>query len=141
MACPTTPRTTATCWPASARLRAAASVILGFAARPAPAGRRVWPGISAPNQFLNWGEDRLLGYTRYGNARLDVLDADLEPTGRMITGVATDMVLDDAAGRLYVADDHDQVHVIGLPDGQPLGVWDGGAPWRWTPRTSACTST
>lgn len=106
------------------------SVILGFAAHDlAPDGERVWPGISTPNQFLSWGEDRLLGYTRYGSARLDVLDADLKPTGRMITGVrAMDMVLDDAAGRLYVADDHDRVHVIGLPDGQALGVWDGGAP-------------
>jgi photosystem II stability/assembly factor-like uncharacterized protein len=106
------------------------NVILGLAAHDlAPAGERAWPGLGTPNQFLNWGEDRLLGYTRYGSARLDVLGADLAPTGRIVTGVrAVGMVLDDAAGRLYVADDHDRVHVIGLPDGEAIGVWEGGAP-------------
>ncbi len=106
------------------------NVILGFAAYDlTPAGERAWPGLGTPNQFLNWDEDRLLGYTRYGSARLDVLDADLASTGRIVTGVrAVGMVLDDAAGRLYVADDHDRVHVIGLPDGQNIGIWEGGAP-------------
>lgn len=106
------------------------NVILGFAARDlTPAGERAWPGAAAPGLFLNWGTDRLLGYTRYGSARLVVLDAQLKPVGRVITGVrALDMALDDAAGRLYVADDHDRVHVIGLPDGREIGLWEGGPP-------------
>lgn len=106
------------------------SVILTFKASDlTPAGERVWQPLGVPNQFVNWGSNRLLAFTRYGPARLEILDPALNSVGRFITGVQiVNLALDDTASRLYVADDHDRVHVLALPDGRRLGTWKGGPP-------------
>ncbi len=91
---------------------------------------QAWPDQQAPTVFVPWGSDRLVGFAPAGAARLALLDREsLAPEGRIITGVhAIDLVLDDGAGVLYVADDHDRIHVLRLPDGTVRGVWEGGSP-------------
>ena len=85
---------------------------------------QAWPDQQAPTVFVPWGSDRLLGFAPAGAARLALLDREsLAPEGRIITGVhAIDLVLDDGAGVLYVADDHDRIHVLRLPDGAVSAV-------------------
>jgi hypothetical protein len=87
------------------------------------------PG-DVPEAFASSGEEMLLGLQRRGGARLSVLDpADLSSTREVILGVKlTDMALDEAGNRLYVADDQDRIHVLGLPGGGVQAVWDGAAP-------------
>ena len=89
-----------------------------------------WPDQEAPSAFVAWGSDRLVGFTPAGAARLALLDAgSLASQGRIITGVrATDIALDDGSGTLYVSDDHERVHVLKLPEGEEIGLWEGGSP-------------
>jgi len=89
-----------------------------------------WQGQEAPAVFVPWGSDTLVGFTPAGSARLALLDAaDLALQGRIITGVrATDIALDNGSGTLYVSDDHERVHVLKLPEGQEIGLWEGGPP-------------
>jgi DNA-binding beta-propeller fold protein YncE/photosystem II stability/assembly factor-like uncharacterized protein len=83
-----------------------------------------------PDIFAPYGEDMLLGLRRNDGARLSSLDpADLSSTRDVILGVKlVEMALDEAGRRLYVADDQDRVHVLGLPQGDARAVWDGSAP-------------
>lgn len=87
-----------------------------------------WPDQEAPAAFVPWGSDRLVGFTPSGAARLALLDAaSLASEGRIITGVrATDIALEDGSGTLYVSDDHERIHVLKLPEGQEIGLWEGG---------------
>ena len=89
-----------------------------------------WPEQEAPAVFLPWGRDLLVGFTPGGSARLALFDAArLAPRGRIITGVrATDLALDDGSGTLYVSDDHERIHVLKLPEGEEIGLWEGGSP-------------
>lgn len=91
---------------------------------------QAWPDQQAPAVFVPWGSDRLVGFAASGAARLDLMDTEtLAPAGRIITGAhAVDLVLDDGAGVLYVADDHDRIHVLRLPQGEESAVWEGGSP-------------
>ncbi len=106
-------------------------VILGFSADDL--GRvaiQDWPDHEAPTAFLPWGRDMLVGFTPAGTARLSLFDAaSLAPRGRIVTGVrATDIALDDGSGTLYVADDHERIHVLRLPEGREIDLWEGGSP-------------
>ncbi len=96
---------------------------------------QAWPEEQAPTVFVPWGSDRLVGFAPSGIARLAVVERDtLASQGRIITGVhAIDLVLDDGAGVLYVADDHDRIHVLRLPDGAASAVWEGGSPFVLDP--------
>ena len=89
-----------------------------------------WPDQEAPTVFLPWGRDNLAGFTPAGTARLSLFDAvSLTPRGRIITGVrTTDVALDDGSGTLYVADDHERIHVLKLPEGREIDFWEGGSP-------------
>ena len=89
-----------------------------------------WPEQEAPTAFLPWGPDELVGFTPGGAARLALIDAaSLASRGRIIMGVrTTDIALDDGSGTLYVADDHERIHVLKLPEGREIGLWEGGAP-------------
>jgi hypothetical protein len=83
-----------------------------------------------PDVFAPHGDGALLGLRRRGGARLSFLDAtDLASTRDVILGVKlTAMALDEAGRRLFVADDQDRIHVLGVPDGKVQAVWDGAAP-------------
>jgi DNA-binding beta-propeller fold protein YncE len=83
-----------------------------------------------PDVFAPYGKDMLLGLRRNDGARLSFLDpVDLASTRDVILGVKlVDMALDETSRRLYVADDQDRIHVLGLPQGDVRAVWDGAAP-------------
>lgn len=87
-----------------------------------------WPSWDVPEVFAAH-DDLLLGLNRAGPARVFIMGPELDVRGRVITGVAlADMALDETADTLYVADDQDQVHVLGLPGGEERALWHGSAP-------------
>jgi photosystem II stability/assembly factor-like uncharacterized protein len=105
-----------------------------------PLAEATWPAVllsypQAPDRFVAYGQEGLLGFGRFGAACLTRLDpATLAPTERLIFGVAlSDMALDAANGVLYVADDQDRIHVKDVIEGRILGVWDGAAPIEFDP--------
>ncbi|MGE5601620.1 MAG: hypothetical protein ACM30E_01135 [Nitrososphaerales archaeon] len=91
---------------------------------------RSWPGEVPPSTFVQWGPDALVAFAGGGPGVLDLLDAaTLSLKSRITTGVrAQDVVIDDEAQTLYVADDLGRIHVLKLPDGAEAGVWDGAPP-------------
>jgi hypothetical protein len=89
-----------------------------------------WGGIAPPTVFLPWGQNTLVAFSAGGPAGLSILDAaSLASKGQIATGVrAEDVVVNDQAQKLYVADDLGRIHVLKLPDGEGLAVWEGGFP-------------
>ncbi len=89
-----------------------------------------WPRETGPAVFVPWGEDALLAFAPGGPAAVDVLDpATLSSQKRIVTGAwAKDVVIDEPAQRLYVADDLGRIHVLQLPRGEEVALWEGGEP-------------
>ncbi len=89
-----------------------------------------WPGIYSPSVFVPWGPDALVAFAMPAPALVSVLDAStLALRSQIATGVHAEFaVVDDRAQRLYVADDLGRVHVLGLPAGEEIAVWEGRSP-------------
>ncbi len=107
------------------------AVVVAVAARSGQADDVTWPGDSAPTIFAPWGRDALVAFSQGGPGRLAVLAADtLAARAEIVTGVrAVDVILDDKAQRLYVADDLERIHVLQLPGGEELALWQGAPPF------------
>lgn len=90
----------------------------------------VWPGALAPDLFVSYGEDQLLGLTRYSSAQLLTLDpATFAPSARAALGVQlTGAALDLMTGTLFVADNQERIHVLDWPGGTVRATWPGAAP-------------
>lgn len=90
----------------------------------------LWPEAWAPDVFAPYGEDQLLGLTRYSGAQLLTLDpASFAPAARAVLGVQlTGAALDPTTGTLFVADNQARVHVLDWPGGHVRATWPGAAP-------------
>ncbi|MCL4835815.1 MAG: hypothetical protein KJZ86_25480 [Caldilineaceae bacterium] len=91
---------------------------------------QTWPDWRVPDTFA--ATDRALYALRaYGDEdRLYHFDPEtLTEEKRTILGVRLqEMAVDPAQGALFVADNQERIHRLGLADGQVNGVWPGGAP-------------
>lgn len=88
-----------------------------------------WPGPHAPTAFTRWSDEAVLAFQIGGAARLSVLDsASLAPQGAIAMGARVDDAVIDGDRMLYVADDLGRVHLLALPEGQEVELWQGGGP-------------
>ena len=116
-------------WPTSGPTAKGGTVLALAEQNLAALAEEPWLEGSPPDVFESYG-DQLLALTRSGNAQLSTLAADsLRPVGRTILGVQLlDMALDEDTGTLYVADNHQRIHVVSAGDGRERAIWQGKAP-------------
>jgi DNA-binding beta-propeller fold protein YncE len=88
-----------------------------------------WSTTSPPNVFTPWGDDALLAFSKDGPSVLFILGSeDFALTADIPMGVRAIDAAVDGAKALYVADDLGRIHVLSLPDGKEVALWQGGAP-------------
>ncbi len=79
--------------------------------------------------FAPWGRDAIVAFATGGPGALYVLDAEtLQPKQQIVTGVRATEAVVDGISRLYVADDTGRIHVLQLPGGQEVALWQGAGP-------------
>ena len=116
-------------WPTSGPTAKGGTVLALAEQNLAVLAEEPWLEDRPPDVFESYG-DQLLALTRSGNAQLSTLAADsLRPVGRTILGVQLlDMALDEDTSTLYVADNHQRIHVVSAGDGRERAIWQGKAP-------------
>lgn len=88
-----------------------------------------WAGVYPPSVFAAWGQDALVAFAAAGPGNLSILDADtLAARSDIPTGLRAEFVVVDGTSRLYVADDLGRIHVLQLPDGKEVALWEGSGP-------------
>lgn len=86
-------------------------------------------GAYPPSVFAAWRQDAFVAFAPAGSGDLSILDAStLAARSDIPTGARAESVVVDGISRLYVADDLGRIHVLQLPDGKEVAVWQGTGP-------------